>query len=85
MIRAQIYLTENERQKLYTLSHETGKSQSELIREAIDQFVEIHYGKKQNKLAALRAAKGLWAERVDLFDFAALRKELDRGNKEESE
>ena len=40
MIRAQIYLTSKERQKLYVLTNETGNSQSELIREAIDIFLE---------------------------------------------
>ena len=32
----------------------------------------------ENRLAKLRAARGLWREREDLPDFAALRSEWDR-------
>lgn len=84
MIRAQIYLTTTEKQKLRSISQETGKSQSELIREAIDLFIESNLGKKQNKLAAIHAVKGLWTDRTDLPDFSLLRKEFDkRGNSDD--
>ncbi|OGT43572.1 MAG: CopG family transcriptional regulator [Gammaproteobacteria bacterium RIFCSPHIGHO2_12_FULL_37_34] len=85
MIRAQIYLTTHERRKLTVLAHETGKSKSELIREAIDQFIETHQAFKQDKLTILRAAKGLWANRDDLPDFKMLRKEFDKRHKDKHE
>lgn len=78
MHRTQIYLTEIERQNLNQLTRRTGKSKSELIREAIDQFVESKRYKKENKLEALRSVRGLWEKRTDLPDFIALRKEFDR-------
>ena len=78
MIRSQVYLTQAERQKLHFLARETGKSQSELIRAAIDQFILQQQEIKLNKLAAIVSVKGLWAERDDLPDFKKLRKELDR-------
>ncbi len=78
MIRVQIYLTSVEKQKLRALAHETGHSQSELIREAIDRFIEISLMQKKNKLSAIQAAKGLWQDRTDLPDFIELRKEFDR-------
>ena len=78
MIRSQIYLTSNERQKLNLLASETGKSRSELIREAIDYFIQHKRLQKQDKLAAMRAAKGLWVDRNDLPNLVALRKEFDR-------
>jgi metal-responsive CopG/Arc/MetJ family transcriptional regulator len=78
MIRTQIYLTDLEREQLLALTHEMGLSQSELIREAIDQFIEQHTEKKRNKAALIRAAKGLWDNRTDLPDFDTLRKEWDR-------
>jgi Arc/MetJ-type ribon-helix-helix transcriptional regulator len=76
MIRTQIYLTEAEQEGLRTLSRQTGRSQSELIREAIDRL--IMHARKTNRLEYLRQAHGIWAERTDLPDFAALRRELDR-------
>ena len=81
MIRAQIYLTSIERQALHQLVSTTGKSQSELIREAIDQFLESKLKQKQNKLSILHAVKGIWAKRDDLPDFSNLRKEFDRQSK----
>ena len=85
MIRAQIYLTKHEKQKLAVLAHETGKSQSELIRDAIDQFIKQHQTLKQDKLTILRMAKGLWANRDDLPDFEMLRKELDSRLRDKNE
>lgn len=79
MIRTQIYLTQNERDKLIQLSQELGLHQSALIREAIDQFIENKLSEKRKKKDALRAASGLWNSRDDLPDFGSLRKEFDRG------
>jgi len=76
MQRTQIYLSEQERQGLQALALRSGRSQSALIREAIDAFLAQH--QPQGRLAGLRAARGLWAARPDLPDWQALRRELDR-------
>lgn len=39
MVRTQIYLTKFEQERLQKLSRQTGRSQSDLIREAIDDFL----------------------------------------------
>lgn len=78
MIRAQIYLTIHERKQLNMLSHELGKSQSELIREAIDLFIDQKTIAKKNKVLLIQGVKGAWNERDDLPDFAKLRTEFDR-------
>ncbi|MBA2369882.1 MAG: ribbon-helix-helix protein, CopG family [Candidatus Protochlamydia sp.] len=78
MFRTQIYLTQNEKEKLNLLSLELGKNQSTLIREAIDQFIYNQFLSKRKKESALKEMAGLWADRDDLPDFNALRKELDR-------
>jgi len=40
MVRTQIYLTEAERAALRAIARQTGKKQSELIRQAIDRLIE---------------------------------------------
>jgi len=76
MVRTQLYLTSREREALQEMARETGKSQSELIREAIDRFVASF--RKTDRNALLQQARGLWKDREDLPDFGTLRRELDR-------
>jgi hypothetical protein len=71
MIRTQISLTEEERTALRVLSSATGKSQSALIREAVDQMVGQF--SKSRRDAVLKNAAGMWKDREDLSDFDALR------------
>lgn len=76
MQRTQIYLTQHEHKALVVLSRNTGKTQSQLIRDAIDTFIETY--KKPNRKMILQKAAGLWKERKDLPDFKRLREEFDR-------
>jgi predicted transcriptional regulator len=76
MVRTQIYLTEKEQAALRNLSRQTGKKQSELIRRAIDDFLDRH--QPRDRRAMLEQARGIWKDRNDLPDFQALRREFDR-------
>jgi len=76
MQRTQIYLSEAERNGLKALSLRSGRSQSALIRDAIDTLLQQH--EPQSRLTRLSQARGLWAGRTDLPDWQALRQELDR-------
>lgn len=82
MVRTQIYLTDEEKAALQDIADETGVSQSELIRQAIDRFIERR--KEKDRKTLLQKARGLWKDREDLPDFHALRIEFDRMNTDRS-
>ena len=79
MVRTQIYLTVEEMSALKALSNRTGKKQSELIREAVDEFLVKQSQAGRHKV--LNDVAGIWRDREDLPDFNELRKEWDRYNK----
>jgi len=76
MIRTQIYLTDRQRAELEAISKTLGKKQSELIREAVDRFID-QTGHNRREIA-LKEAAGIWKDRTDLPDINAIRTEWDR-------
>lgn len=77
MVRTQVHLTEDERDGLEAVAKSTGKKQSELIRDALDRFLDMAQGCQ--RVAILKEAAGLWRNRRDLPDFSAARRSWDRG------
>ena len=77
MVRTQIYLTEEERAGLEAVAKTTDRRQSELIREAVDRFLDLTRGNRRK--AILHEAAGMWRNRRDLPEFAATRRSWDRG------
>lgn len=69
MVRTQIYLTEEQRRALERLVAGTGRRKSDLIREALDDYLARQ--KPRDWKEALRACYGMWADRDDLDDFVA--------------
>jgi hypothetical protein len=79
MVRTQIYLTEQEQRALRELSQRTGRTQSELIREAVDRYID--QAEPVDRISLLRQARGMWSDRTDLPDFTKLRQEFDRNGR----
>jgi len=75
MNRTQIYLTEEEQKALRAIANLRETTQSEVIREAIDQYIVKH--QQAYRVQMLREARGIWADRDDI-NATALRAEWDR-------
>ena len=76
MFRTQVYLTEDEREGLHRLAESTDRSQSELIREAVDRLLES--AEKDRRKETVKDAAGMWRDRTDLPDSEALRRSWER-------
>jgi hypothetical protein len=76
MLETELNLSEQERHVLQEISRRTGKTEGELIREAVDQL--INGFQVENRLALMQQAKGIWKDRGDLPAFEDLRREWDR-------
>ncbi len=75
MKRTQIYLTTEEAQGVARIAVATRRKQSEIIREAIDAYLQ-RFGSQDN-LERLRAGRGIWRNRKEL-DLEEIRKDFDR-------
>jgi predicted DNA-binding protein len=80
MIATLINFTEEESAALENIARRIGKSQSELVREAVNQFI-TQFG-QDNRLERLQRASGMWKDRTDLPALKDLRAEWDRATLE---
>ena len=76
MLDTEINLTEHERNALQDISRRTGKTEGELIREALDQFIAQFQNEDQRKL--MQKARGIWKDRQDLPSLQEIRNEWER-------
>jgi hypothetical protein len=71
-----VTLTEQEHIVLTQLAQQTGKTEDELLHDAITQYlshINLAYRRQ-----LLREARGMWQDRTDISDIHALRREWDR-------
>ena len=72
LARTQIYLTQAQQARLTVACRRTATTKSELIRRAIDQFLEQQPASDANdKSQPLQTIAGMWAERSDMANPAA--------------
>jgi len=75
MAEIEVNLTENEERALREIAQRTGKTEGELIHDAVDQLIKQRLSSRG---AGMKQARGLWRDRDDLPDFGKLRREWDR-------
>jgi metal-responsive CopG/Arc/MetJ family transcriptional regulator len=69
LTRTQIYLTQSQQARLADASRRTAVTKSELIRLAVDQFLDQQATRNPASTAQrLAALAGLWADRDDMAD-----------------
>lgn len=71
-----ILLTDSEYQLLHAMSESTGRSENELLHEALDLLkVQVDL---EGRRSLLQSARGMWRDRDDLPSLTDLRGELNR-------
>jgi hypothetical protein len=76
MTTAQVSLTDEQTEALRDLAQRTGKTEDQLLHEAIECFLSQR--NRQDRLSLLRKARGIWKDRQDLPSVRELRAEFDR-------
>jgi hypothetical protein len=79
MRKAQVFLREDQIVALKKFARQTGRKQSELIREGVDLAIKAANDEtQQDWKAALMSAVGIWADRDDLDELFAERRRRSR-------
>jgi hypothetical protein len=76
MFCTHVYLSEEEVKALKAMARRSGKSQSALIRLAVERLISEH--DVDQRQVAFRDAAGLWKNRNDLPDVPLMRQEWNR-------
>ena len=71
-----IVLTEQEETELHQIAQQTGKSEHDLVREAVTQYIQQYQATDRRHL--LQQARGMWRDRTDLPSLDSLRREFDQ-------
>jgi hypothetical protein len=82
MVRKQLMLTREQNAELKRIAAATSRSEGELVREAVDDWLPRQKAEQEDWKAALLGLAGLWADRDDLDDFYAELREGRRRRRE---
>jgi hypothetical protein len=77
MLTTQVTLTDQQTQALRSIAQRTGKTEKEVIAEAVEQFIALQ-SSSDDRQAAQQQAEGMWQDRADVPDLRGLREESDR-------
>ncbi len=79
MQRSQVFLRDDQKNSLRTISARTGLKQSDLIRRGVDLIIEKEQQQVKNWKKALIQARGIWKDRDDPgFSQAEIRRDLKK-------
>ena len=82
LVRTQIYLSAAQQAALGRMAEQRGAPKSQLIREAVDAYIAQLDAPAPDKLALLRKARGVWADREDMRDPVAWVSDLRKADDE---
>ena len=75
MVRKQLMFTGEQNAELKRIASATSRSEGELVREAVDDWLSRQKAEQEDWKAAWRRAAGLWADREDIDEIMAERRE----------
>ncbi len=75
MADIELNLTEKQQRALQEIAFRTGKTEGELIHDAVDTIIKQRLPSGRSGMVE---ARGIWKDRDDLPDFGALRREWER-------
>ena len=76
MVEIAVKLSDQTHEDLDQIARLTGKSEDQLVIEAVDQYLaKLHNG---DRISAMRRAKGIWKDRHDLPRLEDLRRVANR-------
>ncbi len=79
MQKAQVFLREDQKEELRTITARTGTRQSELIRRGVDLVIEEEHKQQVDWKTVWRQAYGIWKDREDLDEcFRGIREDVNR-------
>ena len=84
LARTQIYLSAKQQAALAQLAQERQLPKSELIRQALDRWLEQEQQAALSKLEALRKLRGIWKDRTDMDDPVAYVNDLRKGGQRQA-
>lgn len=82
MVRKQLLITPEQNTQLGAIAAASSRPESELVREAVDQWLAKQKAGEEDWKKALLSVRGMWKDRTDLDEFYAERRRRRRLRRE---